>query len=215
MDIASFITRKRLTYLIACGALILVVIGVYTFIDRIGKTRVDIVTLPPDTTVTVNNRPINSGENYLKPGKYTFKAKRQYFDPLTSQYTIGAKPMTINLLPVATSDEALNFLRRHPQLQAKREVAIEEDTQKIGMERLRKYPFIKQLPIIYDHGESSIGSGESSAKPGETAIIINDISTNGRAADLEIMRQLGYDPADYIIEFHDFTSPLTSIPEED
>lgn len=208
MNTKPLVTGRQLGYLVVAFLLLLLSISVYTFLTRVGKTRVDVVVLPRDSSITVNGQSISAGENYLKPGSYIFVAKRKDFNSFTFKQTVGDKPVTVNLLPEATSAAALLYLKNNPQVQGQREAIADQEIQKAGQARLAKYPFFNQLPIIYDHGNSSIGSGPSITKPDDKAVIVKDIFSSGRAADLEVMRQSGFNPADYIVEFPDFTNPL-------
>ncbi len=204
----SAITNRQKIYIAVAFLMLLGGLFVYTFVSRFGKTEVKIIVIPRDATILANNKKIETGTVYLTPQKYTFTAKKSGFSDDSQTVTVGKNSTTVSLIPTPSSAAAFEFLRRNPTLQQQRDGIDSERQAVIGKTTSRKYPFFSQLPIIYDHGNSSIGSGPSITKPDDKAVIVKDIFTSGRAADLDVMRQSGFNPADYIVEFPDFANPL-------
>lgn len=153
---------------------------VVTYLSRRGLDKLVITAIPSDSTVLIDNKPSKSGTVYVKPGKHTLKASRDLFDPTTKNIdtrdTYFVNP--VYLLPGASSDKALQWLKDHPAVQAQREAAGGVEDQQAHDRLNRKYPILQQLPAENSHYkiDYSLGSGEQLSFVITLYAIINDPS---------------------------------------
>jgi hypothetical protein len=122
--------------------------AIFSSLRHRGETAIEIAVAPSDSMITVDNQPSKPGKVYLKPGKHTIKASRQYFTDVSKVVdTKSLKPdQTIYLLPGADSPEAIKWLNDHPEELARRESIGSAQTAANAEVVEKKYPFIKDLP---------------------------------------------------------------------
>lgn len=189
---------------------ILVIIGFYsvTSLEHRGKTKVEIVALPHDSKLTLDDASLAEGSLYLKPGSHTFTAERQYFDKFSRKIeTQNLKDnQIIYLMPIPTSAEALNWLKDHPSVQAEREAAGGAEDQQIQSVLGAKYPILKSLPYTDIRGPFTINYG--TVPNGTIDLTVTDSSPNGRVNALKWIRDQGDDPTNYQIIFQDTSNPF-------
>jgi|GEM_PF-1626889 len=207
----TILKPKLVIAVIVVLLLVMLVLG----IDRIGKTRLDIIVIPENATVYINENRTKGGARYLKPGEYTIRATSPGFSEVSQKVSLDKDAQSITLLPEPVSDEAIDWLGKNPDIQLERETLAGELANKEGAALYQSHPILNRLPILYNHGESSIGSGPSERIEGGTAIIIKDTTTSGRASIVQWMREQNYTPGDMEVLFPDFVNPLiTSVEDE-
>lgn len=209
-NIFSF-REKIILVVVLLAALIFIFLG----IDRVGKTKIEIIVIPENATVYINDDTTSGGTRYLKPGDYTIKATSPGFADETQKITVKDDSQTITLLPEPVSDEAISWLNKHPDIQERREVLAGQQANKEGAALYKNHPILNRLPIIYNHGDSSIGSKSSERVPGSIAIVVQDTTTSGRASIIQWMHDEGYTPGDMEVLFPDFMNPLVTNDEQE
>lgn len=130
-----------------------VVWNIILLISRIGLVGVDIIAIPNDSKITMNGKSIKSGKIYLKPGTYDFTASRQYFTTIKKKLDTNNMlvPGVLYLQPRPDSQEALDFLEAHPEIQRQREAASGAESDGIQQKLLEKNPGITSLPYENAH----------------------------------------------------------------
>lgn len=142
---------------IAGGAVVLGIVAllIALSIPRVGKVRVNVETLPNDSTVTVDGVKVKgNGSIYVTPGKHTLKASRQYFTTVTVKFDTEDPNLDdpIYLMPGAESDEAIAYLVQNPELAAAREAMGGDKANREQTEFSDKYPVTDKLPYqTYDY----------------------------------------------------------------
>lgn len=196
--------------------IVLALIGFYSFayIGHRGKTKVVIVALPHDSSLTLDGVKLAEGSLYLKPGSHTLTAERQYFDKFSRKVdTQNLKAgQTIYLMPLPVSKEALTWLKDHPGVQAEREAAGGAEDQEIQSTLGANYPIIKSLPYTDIRGPFTINYG--TIPNGTYELTVTDSSPNGRLKALKWIRDQGDDPSNYQIIFQDTSNPFIPTPVE-
>lgn len=122
-------------------------------VSRRGLDKVTVQALPDDSKISMDGQSITNGTHYITPGVHTFKATRQYFDPDTEKINTAdyKNGDTLYLLPAASSQQALDWLSKHPDVQQARESAAGTVAEKLQEKLLAEYPIIKQLPTFNSH----------------------------------------------------------------
>jgi hypothetical protein len=128
--------------------IVLVLWAIISTVQHAGKTKVKIVALPHDSSLSLDGQAIKEGSIYLKPGSHKFTATRQFFGDLTK--TVNTKDLAagqvLYLMPLANSAQALQWLTDHPETQTEREAAGGVESEQIQTALLKKYPVLAKLP---------------------------------------------------------------------
>lgn len=208
--IRSYMNRKVLFSSIIIGVLLLGVVAysIFTAVSRGGKEPVSVNILPGDASLTANGQKISTGTQYLAPGTYTIEAKRDGFSDFKYEVMIG-KPnkekIDIALIPV--SDEAKKWAKDNQKLYLEREGKGGEEARKKGEEFFKLNPIARQLPIrniLY-----TISYTVDPSDPTDNSIILHIEAPEGyREGVINKIRQLGYDPTDYKINFKVYENPF-------
>jgi len=197
---------------IATTIIILIFIGLigfyaFTLISRAGKEPVQIYLVPGDARLTLNGEEYRPGLSYIKPGEYEVKAEREGFESYQETITIGQpNSMDIDIALNPVSEEARQwqqdnldgYLAAEGRAGAR---AIEE-----GKEFSAKNPIVDHLPFrnfIY-----TIGYKANPDIPNGIILTITAI-TGSREAALNKIRELGFDPTDYEINFNNYENPFS------
>lgn len=182
--------------------------GIYIAISRSGKEAVTVYLVPSDATLTANGERISAGTAYLKPGNYTVKASKDGFREYSTQVTINAPNQTeIDIALGPVSEEAKKWVAEHQDLYLAYEGRVGGRANKRGEAFSEKNPITSRLPVtnlLY-----SIGYRSDTSDPSGNSIIIEIDTTRGyRRAALEKIREIGYDPTDYKINFTNYENPF-------
>lgn len=188
------------------GFLALIAYSIYTVVSRTGKEPVQVYILPSEATVTVDGKKISAGVEYLSAGTHEIQAKSEGFTDYKGTITIGQtdkETIDIGLDPI--SDSAKEWAKNNQKLYLDREGRSGERSREKGKEFSRLNPIIKQLPItnvLY-----SIGYTVDPTDP--NSIILQVQAAQGyREAMLAKIRELGYDPTNFKINFKIYESPF-------
>lgn len=168
----------------------------------------NIYVAPGDATIVIDDKKYGSGTNWLSPGEHKIIASKDGFETYTEKLDVkmGDKNITILLKPV--SEEALNWAAENENYYKELEKMADEQSD-INIERsMSEYPEMKYLPyssMLYSIDYQII----------DNSVIIYIKSTAGyRNNAINKLYELGYDPADYTIEFSDYSNPFKEYPDE-
>jgi hypothetical protein len=192
-------------------ALVVVLVGWFftSIATRHGKAKVTLVALPKDSVITIDGQRSQAGDVYLKPGSHTFIAAKDGFtDAKKILKTQKGEKQVVYLLPIPSSQKALEYLASNPNIQAQREAVGGQEDTTITKETTAQSPIIKLLPFTDIYGPFSIDYGTSHDRVNGTYLTVSDSSPNGRAKALQWIREQGYDPTSLEIQFSDFDNPL-------
>jgi hypothetical protein len=148
-------TNSKRKWLVIVSIIFFLVVGFWlfeSFIHR-GLVKTTIVLLPEDSSLTIDGKPSKSGSIYLKSGKHTLVASREYFDSDVKKINTDdiVSSEKIYLLPKAESSQAKKWLIDHPDVQQEREVAGGSDEARNQRLISKNYPIISQLPYENEH----------------------------------------------------------------
>ncbi len=187
-------------------SLLLLVIFASGFKNRSGN--INISTIPKDAGVTINGKKANKGRQSLSPGGYTFRAMKEGFKTEEKKIEIkqGDSFRNVYLFPEPVSDEALEWAQKNPKLQFEKEGLAGEQSQLEGQSFSESNPVIGRLPY-----RSLLFNIDYSLSDKDSRVVVLKIAAStstDRAYALAQIRDWGYEPGDYLIEFVDFTNPL-------
>lgn len=180
--------------------LILLVLSplLFTKISRAGKWPVDIVVAPSAAKVLINNNKASSGTNYLKPGSYTVIAQHEDFDDLELPLTVVEgenAPITLMLTPI--TPRGWEIARNDPAFLELEEVVGEIAAQQ-GDDFVKTNPITEFLP--YRSGLFNIDYRLKDNSESEIVLIVT-VHEQEREYPQEQIREWGFDPADFEIEY--------------
>jgi hypothetical protein len=200
-------TRNKVIILTGLSVLALLLIF---FIPRIKNKNgnVNITTIPKDATVTINGKKSSKGKQFLLPGDYTLRASKEGFKTEEKKVVIksGDGLRNIYLFPEPESDEALAWAQKNPKLQFEKEGLAGEQSQLEGQSFRDTNPLVDRLPY-----RSLIFNMDYALSEKDATLAVIKISASSgvdRSYAIAQIRDWGYEPGDYLIEFTDFTNPL-------
>ncbi len=198
--------RKKL--ILAAGLMgILLLYTMGLAISRSGKVKVDIVVIPAESQVLVDNKTVGDSV-YLTPGEHTFTAKSEGFKDDSLTIKVDAGTNLVELIPEPESEEAKSLISEDPKLQVAREAIGGRRANQAGLAREDVTPLIALLPVTEILGPFTIDYGPSQSRKNGVFLQISDSSPKGRQKALEWIRERGQDPTDLEIRYLDFTNPL-------
>lgn len=204
---------KKVIYVLLAILALLAIFGVFTAISRFGKTKLTVMSVPEDATITVNNQPAKIGDNYIKPGKYIVKASKKGFAPDEVTITLAKNPSTAYLIPNPVSAEAKQWFKDNPEQQYKREGVAGKRADQESRAVITNNEIVRLLPVTeVEQGPFSLDYGTNPNVKNKVFIEVSDSSPEGRANALHWIRSHGFDPTDLDIRFDDFSNPLVSNP---
>lgn len=205
MQITS--TGKIVAVVLALLMLIVVAYFGITATSRAAKTPLNLSIFPADATVTIDGDAVQDGTHYLEPGTYLIEAKKEGFNNYSKTLTLEGSERTVAIILTPNSEEALEYGRENEEeyrkVQAQGEIAAME----MGRIFNEKNPIAKHLP--YKTFFYSVGYRMDQSDPSGNSIIIEIDAPEGyRQAAIYRIRQLGYDPTDFTINFRNYENPF-------
>lgn len=204
-----YLTRSRV--IAGVFLAIVAVFIVYLFIvsiSRSGKTGLSFTAIPKDTVVTIDGNTVKGGTKiYLNPGTYTYTATKDGFKEVSQTINLQDIERSVSIALTPESEEAKKWAKEHESEYLALEGKEEKGSDEISKRFIDSNPIIKDLPyktFIY-----SIGHHIDPADPTGNSIIIDIDAPEGYRQDaLFQIRQMGYDPTDFNINFRGYNNPF-------
>lgn len=201
--------RAALT-LIALILAVLLGYQTYVFLSHLGKEQVIIRVAPQSATLTVDSRTYTGPQTlYLEPGTHELSAYRDGFSSMSKKITVKKGKSQSVMFPLVpqTSDAKTEAndpvnAKLYDQIDAEGSANAQQEGEQFAKEN----PITNLLPdenLLYTIGYRADPNNENKV------ILVIDAGQGYRNAAVEHIRDLGFDPADYIIEFRDYTNPFT------
>ena len=186
--------------------LLIAIWGITTFVGRQGKVAVFINTVPSDAQITFNETQENNGTKWMKPGDYTVTAKKDGFTTVIRKVRV-TDMKTQNVVAIslhAESDEAKKWAAEHTAEYQKNETygTIEANTNGEYFSNLN--PITTKLPFVDPYFKIAYITNDDQS----VTLTVTTPSPRYRFYAVEKIREFGYDPTDFVIEFKDFKNPL-------
>lgn len=198
--------RKQIILGVVLLFVVIVAWAVLTFIGRQGKVAVFVSTVPRDAKVQFDDSIKGSGTQWLNPGVYTVHAKKDGFSSVTRKVTVTNKKsqnvVAMSLQP--ESDRAKEWADKNIDLYRKNETygTIEANTN--GEYFRNTHPITTKLPFTDPYFKIAYKTNSDQS----IIITISTPSPRYRFYAIEKIREFGYDPTDFTIEFIQFKNPL-------
>lgn len=199
---------RQIFALISIFTLIVLLMIVIVNLTRIGKNKINLTILPTYATATMNGEKIpNKTTLYLKPGDYSFEVKAEDF--VTMKKTVHIKEsqhLDLALLPANNDGRA--WVQQNSKLYTNVEERGGTAAREKGAALINRYPVVELLP--YSDGSFNLGYVTPDGTAESFKITVHATTPLGRQLALSQLRVWGYEPAEYPIDFVDFSNPLGS-----
>jgi hypothetical protein len=197
------------------GALIIAIVvllgyGIYKQAATAGTIAVTVAVAPSDATISVDGKTVGPGTINLKPGKkYAVKASKDGFLAYNGSQYIDSSSSSITVALQPASDEAQKWVEDNQQQYTDVEAQAGARENTAGQEFSDKNPITDNLPI--DNLIYTIGYKRDNSDPsGDSIILTIDAAQGYRNGAIQAIRDLGYDPSKFKIEFYNYTNPFAS-----
>lgn len=204
----EFLQTHKRTITKATGILLAIIFAwtALILITRIGKLPVTMAVVPSDASVTIDGQALGSGTQWLKPGTYTATMKKDGFEA-QKRLAVVSDEKSQNVIAaslVPKSDEAKRWASEHDKQY--------KDNEKYGALQAKaeneyfvsQNPIVKKLPYVDPYYTIGYVTGSNDS----LTITIQSSSPRYRFYAVEKIRDMGYDPTDFVIQFKDFKNPL-------
>jgi hypothetical protein len=200
----------------ATGLFILVAIialigyGIYKQVVKTNNIAVTVAVAPSDASITVDGKASSTGTLHLASGKtYKVVISKDGFSTYSVSQFVDSAHNTISVALNPISDEAKKWVEEHQD----QYLAVEGDAgaqaNATGEEFTKQNPITDDLPI--DSLIYTIGYKNDQSDPSGNSIILTiDAAAGFRNGAVQAIRDLGYDPTKYKIEFKDYQNPFAS-----
>jgi hypothetical protein len=184
--------------------------GIYQIVTNGGKIAVTVSVVPDDAKITINNASVNAGTTYLVPGQtYTVKATKDGFADYSATQYIDATNHVITIEMTAVTDAAKQWQQDNQSKYQSVEGLAGAQANATGEAFTAKNPITTALPL--DNMIYTIGYISDLSDPSGNSIILTVSAAEGyRNSAVEAIRNLGYDPTQFKIQFNDYTNPFSS-----
>lgn len=211
LEKVKYMTFKQKTLPLIVLISIFAVYSVMLSVSRAGEVKVSVSVIPEEAIISINEKPYSKGDVYLKPGEYTFSASAEGWKTDTQTLEINQGGAVVNLLPDPESENAKQWLKDNPEIQAERESMGAQRAKQKGVALEAKNPLVALLPVSDLYGPFNIDYGPSETEKGSIFLIVSYSTPAGRLNALKWIRQQGQDPTDLEIRFIDFNNPLIDV----
>lgn len=203
--------KTKVSIIFVIGALILLPLLAYltyTSETRSDKIAVQVSVLPEDAEVVVNDIDTrNSRTVYLDPGEYIVSATRDGFSSYTETHRINEQENVIDFILLPESQEADDYISQNEDLYLAFEDRSGERAVQDGIRFSDTNPITRDLP--YSTFFFTIGYRLDPSDPSEESIIVEiDAGEGYKNTALQHLRNLGYNPTEYNINFRNHRNPF-------
>jgi hypothetical protein len=185
---------------------IVVVWAVADYVSHIGKVALVVSVVPRDAIVMVGSDKVGNGTRWVKAGDYKVSVSKDGFIKQQETLTVSEQKkqnvLAISLIP--DSDAAKKWANDHSDDYKNNEQYGSIEAKNNGDYFSQTNPITTQLPYTDPYFKIGyVTDNNQSIK-----LTIETPSPRYRFYAVEKIRQLGYDPTDFVIEFKDFKNPL-------
>lgn len=190
--------------------LVLGIVGRLFYVSSLqtGKQPVPVLVFPSSAKVTVSDVVVSKKTLYLKEGLYPYKISLDGFTEITGTLVVesGVKSSILADLTPET-DEAVRWVSRNGQARSSFENASSELAILTGENQTDKYPLLENLPLQTSLFTIGYKSDTSTVEEDDIIVTISAADVYKQSAINQI-ENMGYNPADYNIEFIDSENPF-------
>lgn len=207
-EIINFIRdNRRATLIIGLSVMVILAVSGFGFVkDQINPPNLELIGAPDGVKFKIKDKTYSEGKVYLKPGLYRIRATREDFYPLSQKVRISKqfRVVTFALQPRNNKGEAVvgdSFdVYRDVEIKGGEEVVAESEALRMNNPIISVLPYTGILYNITYRLEERYSS--------KVVVTIDAKTSEDRAFALQRIRDWGYNPVDYKIEFTNFDNPL-------
>lgn len=188
--------------------LLAITYSLYISTSRSGKIAVEFDFMPDDAEVLIDNSVAkNRAVKYLEPGEYSVTASREGFADYDDVYFVNENNNVILISLAPQSETAFDYIAENEELYLEfedrgGEIAVQE-----GIRFSEVNPITRDLP--YSTFFFTIGYRLDQSDPNQDSIIIEiDAEEGYKNTALQHLRNLGYNPTEYNINFRNHRNPF-------
>ncbi len=204
----DFLQRNKLRIIIVLTMvfILLVIWSVVSFVDRQGKVAVVVRAVPSDVSILFNETPEQNGTRWIKPGDYVVTAKKEGFASITRKVRVSdAKSQNVVALSLQPeSDQAKEWAAKNTEQYQQNETFGTIEANANGEYFSKLNPITTKLPFVDPYFKIAYKTNDDQS----ITLTVATPSPRYRFYAVEKIRELGYDPTDFVIEFKDFKNPL-------
>lgn len=185
---------------------LLIIYAAATAISHIGKIKLTVRTVPGDSVIFIGNTQIGNGDFYTEAGTYKVKITRSGFAPVETEVIVTDKKdenvLGVSLNPV--TEEAKKWAKDHQGDYKNNEKYGAIQAKQTGQYMTKQNPIINELPYQNPYYKIAYRSQDNQ----NITLTIATESPRYRYLAVQKIREMGYDPTDFIIDFTDYKNPL-------
>ena len=184
----------------------IIVWSMIIIIGRIGKTPVTISVVPSNAAVTLDGHTVGNGTQWIAQGTYTIQATKDGFKTEKKSVVVtGEKEKNVAALSLTPeSDNAKAWAKTHDSDYKKNETYGAIEASNNGKYFTAKNPITTKLP----YNDPYYTIGYTPRTDGGVDLTISTPSPRYRFYAVEKIRELGYDPTDFVIVLKKKKNPL-------
>lgn len=209
------IKQRRLRIFVIVASIFAVVIlwSAVVLISRSGKVGLYISTAPSNATVKIGDSQYGRGTQWLAPGTYPVEATRDGFETVTRTIIVSSDKeqnvLAISLVP--KSEDAKKWAEQHQDEYKRNEQYGAIEAAQTGKYLAKSAPITTKLPFK----DPYFTIGYTIDEKQTVTLTIKTPSPRYRFYAIEKIREFGYDPTDFRVEFTDFKNPLENTEKND
>lgn len=193
-------------YFIIIGALVFLALLVVLLLSTqtpADHTKLEVSLFPADSVLTIDGKNYKNKQSInLRNGNYKATIQRDGFSTLDTDFTVSKGDKYLAFILESSSEEFVDYVTDNQQdyddtySKSSEQLTIALDRQN------EETPILSVLP--YDQGVYIIGT-----IIGSDPLVVEIVGSTGyRKEAINKMYELRLDPADYIIEFRDYSNPF-------
>ncbi|MBH1956994.1 PEGA domain-containing protein [Candidatus Saccharibacteria bacterium] len=194
-----FIVTSVVIFLLIC------IFSIIITLSRQGKLPVVFSIVPSSARITLENNTIGSGTQYLTAGSYKIKVEQPGFDSQEKTIVVTDKKkqnvVAVSLTP--QSDDAKKWAEKNQKAYKDNETFGGLEAQENGQYFRSRFPIIEKLPYTDPYYKIAYRTNGD-----DIIITIDTDSPRYRYFAVQKIRELGFNPTDYTIDFKQFKNPL-------
>lgn len=202
-----FLKNIKLSLALGFAAIIAIVVIAYVLLGQKTGIPVTVYLLPQDATAVINGQTLTPGTINIPVGSYSVTVSKDGFTKITQTIEITEANNTIDIALQPESDAAKAWYQQHTNLYLAKEARTGSHVSQAGQQFAKENPIVSKLPI--DNLVYTIGYQRASTDPNDNSIVVTVDAIQGyRNGAIQKIKDLGFNPADYIIEFRDYRNPF-------
>ncbi|MCL1929535.1 PEGA domain-containing protein [Candidatus Saccharibacteria bacterium] len=208
-----------------CFAIFVVIVVILAIIQGAlnkSATQLEVLVTPSDASIMVGDVHYKNGTHNIKPGEYKVQITREGFDHYEGILAVESGEVTKLYVLLEQSDGGIDYYETHPdEAMIANTIGGYEASQR-QTEALEKHPIFSILPyyctkyednyaVYYEYKLYYKMTGDDR----DIIIMIDDAAGNGREDALQYIRDNGFNPDDYQIEYnyYPYQEQWPSVPD--